>query len=289
MDDKLFSGKAEPKESGAVAGGAASPPGANGNDPTASQPMTLETAAELVRQSQAPLLERIEQLTEAMGQVTGRMSAGTQDPNLNVDPGDADDFLTQFSADPRKAIEAVVAGQFRTVAPLIGNIMNATTNSATAAEAERVNNDFGTGAWESLIEKPLKTIIESYRQHNAAALSDPRTIVKEINGLKGQLLNELVDHREKHQKSAADANANKEKELVDGVLQHVRTNLTGGIRRMDTVGEEVTDSLRGYLEERDRSIGGETDPKQWLSETNYGNTIDDYVKHQASLKAKGGQ
>jgi hypothetical protein len=80
-----------------------------------------------------------------------------------------------------------------------------------------------------------------------------------------------------------------QKELAEGILKDVtqRTNLTGGIRRIESGAEEITEQVKGYVAERQRAIGGSEDPKAFLERTDYGNSWEDFQAHQKKMKAKG--
>lgn len=266
-------------------GGEGDPKGTDGNgkDPAGNAGLTMAEAAELITQANAPLLEKVAELTASMG----RMNQPTpKDPV--VTPVEPADFLTRFSEDPEGAIDARIASQFQTVAPVIGNIINSGTGAFVGLEAQQVDQEFGEGAWAKYIDKPLTVILDSYKQSNAAALSDRGTITREVNGLKGQLLNELVEHRDTSKQKATEAGEASQKDLLETVMAGVRTNLTGGIRSNQTVGEEVTEELKGYLAERQAAIGGDESGKDWLQRTDYGNTIEEYVAHQKKLETAAG-
>ena len=262
-----------------------------GDPPTGETPLTMTAGAELVTQALAPLVAQIEQQGEVMTQMATRL---TQPPApVAAEPknnGADEDFLTRLSVDPEAAVAGIVTDQFKTVVPLMSNLINSATSAFVGLEATEIDTEFGPGAWNKFFDKPLGVVLDAYRANNAQALSDRNTVTNEVNGLKGKLLNELVDYREESRKTATEKSETKNKELVDGVLGQVRTNMTGGIQRAPGAEEEVTDELKGYLAEREAAIGGDkVDPKKWLKEKSYGNSLKDYLKHQESLKAEGGK
>jgi hypothetical protein len=287
IDDPLF------PEGGGGDKGTPDPP-TNGGDPNPETSITMQGAAELIVQAQAPLLEKINELGEA----TAKLAANAANPQNRQAPAlvptNDEDFLTQFGIDPEKAVDAKVAAgiqaQLGTIAPLIGNLMNSGTSAFVGLEAQQVDAEFGPGAWAKLFDKPMNTIIESYRTNNATALADRNTITREVNGLKGQLINELVEFRSTATKSNADNAAAQRKELADGIVEDVtqRTNMTGGIRRQEGGTLEITEDIKGYVEERQRAIGGTEDAKTFLERTDYGNSIEEYNAHQEKMKAAGG-
>jgi hypothetical protein len=289
IDDPLF-----PDPAGGPGGGTPDPdPGANGGDPDPNTGITMQGAAELIVQAQAPLLEKINELGEA----TAKLAANAANPQNTAPalvPTNDEDFLTQFGVDPEKAVDAKVAAgiqaQLGTIAPLIGNLMNSGTSAFVGLEAQQVDAEFGAGAWAKLFDKPMNTIIDSYRTNNATALADRNTITREVNGLKGQLINELVEFRNSSTKATTDNVAAQRKELADSIVEDVtqRTNMTGGIRRQEGGALEITENVKGYVEERQRAIGGNEDAKTFLERTDYGNSIEEYNAHQEKLKAAAG-
>jgi len=269
-------------------------PAANGGDPNPEMGLTMQGAAELIVQAQAPLLEKINELSEATARLASNaMNSQQRNYAPALVPTNDEDFLTQFSTDPEKAVEAKVArgiqAQLGSLAPLIGNLMNSGTSAFVGLEAQTVDAEFGPGAWAKLFDKPMNTIIDSYRTNNATALADRNTITREVNGLKGQLINELIEFRNSSTKLTSEQMAAQKKELSDSIVQDVtqRTNMTGGIRRQESGALEITESVKGYVEERQRAIGGTEDAKTFLERTDYGNSIEEYRAHQAKMKAAG--
>ena len=268
------------------------PPPGNGADHTGGSQLTLEGAAELISQALGPVVGQVKEQGEALNNLANSLANNARQQTSrepqNTEP--EDDFLTQFSGNPEGAInarvKAQIAEQMAGMVPLMGGLINSATSAFVGIESTEIDQQFGAGAWAKHFDKPMKQIIESYRTQNPAALSDRNTIIKEVNGLKGQLLNDLVDHRTNSQKTAAEAAEAKDKAFVDTVTGQIRTNLTGGIRRIETPGSAVTDEMKGYLAERQAAIGGTETAEEWAKQTNYGNTLADYLAHQKTLEKK---
>jgi hypothetical protein len=194
------------------------------------------------------------------------------------------DFLTHFSEDPEGAIQATNAKQIQTFVPFLSDMMNSAVSSFVGFESVEIDTEFGSGAWDKYFKTPMGQILDTYRAQNAAALANRETITKEVNGLKGKLLNDLVDYRTDSQKTATEKLEADNKELVDGVVGQVRTNLTGGLRRVENAGETVTEDMKGYLAERQAAIGGDESAGDWAKRTDYGNTLADYLAHQKTME-----
>lgn len=283
VDDPIFSEPATPPSGDATPTPAAP---SNGGDPTATPNVTLEQATEMVRQgveqATQPLLERLEALNQP---------APAPPPAATPEPTPPGDFLTEFSQSPEQAVDARVDARLKALGPVLQNIVTGGHGAFVDIEAQLVDGQFGEGAWQEHFQKPLTKIWDAYRANNPVALSDRATIQREVNGLKGQLFDQLVEFKQKSAETRAAAANENLKSLTDGVVGAVveRTNLTGGIRRMDP-GEPTAaeiDRVKPYLAERISAIGGEESPKEFLKRTDYGNTLEDYRKKQAELKKEG--
>ena len=278
-DDNLFPEKtAEPEPTG-------TPPG-NGKDPEGTETLTMQNVAELITQAQAPLLEKIEGLTQATSQAVTDSRQPAPTPQNQEPQGD---FLTQFSENPELSIDNKIAQQLRTVAPMVSNLINSTVSNFVSRERTEIDGQFGEGAFDKFFDKPLNVLMDSYRQTNAAALADEGTIRRETDGLKGRLFDQLVEYRTENQKKTAEEGEAGTQKLVDGVLEKVvQTNMTGGIRRIDNSADAITEDLKGYLAERAAAIGVTEEPKAWLERTTYGNSYEDFQEHQKKLEAAKG-
>jgi hypothetical protein len=261
----------------------------NGTDPQGDTPLSLAAAAELITQSLAPMTSRLEELGAANAALAQRLESGP--PAVGDPPPQATvDFLTQFSEDPEKAIDTRIGQGLQGIVPLAQSLINSTVSNFVTRETADIDREFGEGAWDKFFDKPLAVIMDSYRKTNTAALADNAVITREVDGLKGRMFNELVNYRDESQKKAAEAGSEKVKTLVDEVTGKVvqQTNLTGGIRRIEGSGEEITEGVKGYVAERIAAIGGNETPKDFLARTDYGNTLEDFLAHQEKMKAAEG-
>jgi hypothetical protein len=276
-DDNLFPDKPDVP---------AGEPKANGDGTgVGGTPLTVEMGAEMVTQGLAPLAERLEQMGEALTQMKQPPAA----PVAPTPPEPVGDFLTRFSEDPEGAVKAAAREPVESIMPLMSNFLNSAVSGWMSLEANKIDTEFGAGAWDKFFSKPMDTIIDNYKATNAAALSDNKVITKETNGLKGVQFNELVDFRDASRKTAAEVAEGIQKTQMDNVMGQVRTNMTGGLRRISGGTEEIPEGLEGYLADRARAIGAEPEnPKKWLADRDYGNSYEDYQKHQKKLAAAEG-
>ncbi len=282
-DDNLF-----PEQAPAPEGEAApAAPAGNGSDPAGDAPVTMAAAAEMMTQVITPLTERLEELGRTNTQLAGQLRAPAPTGTPAPTPADAEDFLTRFSTDPEKAVREIGNEQLQQIVPLASTLINSAVSNFVIRETDQIEREFGSGAWGKFFEKPIGVIMDSYRQNNAVALADHSVISREVNGLKGQLFNDLVAFRDESRKSATDTQESQTKELTDGVAAQVmqQTNMIGGLRRVDGGAEEITEGLKGYLAERQAAIGGNEAPKDFLARTDYDNTYEGFQAHQKKLAA----
>jgi hypothetical protein len=99
------------------------------------------------------------------------------------------------------------------------------------------------------------------------------------------MVGKLIEHQQEFKTKTEKDETEKVGVLQENILKEAmkRTSLTGGIRRMPTGEQEVTEELKGYLKERMDAIGLEQDPKDFLKQTDYGNTLEEYEAHQTKL------
>ena len=257
-------------------------PKPNGGDPTPGEGVTLEQAAELIKQGIAPLGDQIKSLAETTATVVSQLQSQGAPPGDPTPAPPTEDFLTRFAENPEGAIQGLVAGQMQSAVPLMSGLINSTVSNFVGRETLDINREFGSGAWEKFFDKPLSILMDGYRRSNVVALADDSTIRREVDGLKGKMFDELVEYRETSRKTASEKTNTDTKGLVDATTKEVlqQTNLTGGIRRIDSGTEEVTESVKGYLAERIAALGGSETGKEFLERTDYGSSIEDYLAHQ---------
>ncbi len=256
--------------------------------------LTLAQGVSLIQEAMAPMADKITELSNNQANVNQQLADFTQNLGAQMIPrdqgGEPTDFLTELtSGNAEAAIGKVIDAKMGVLTPLLANLMKSGSKAFTDIEATQVDQKFGSGAWEKFFRSPMQHIMDSYAKTNPAALSDSAMISREVNGLKGELLDQLVEHRDDSQQASTQQEHSQLSTLTEGLRAEFRTNGTGGIRSITPVGEEVTPELKEYLAERDRNIGTKTDPKEWLEKTDYGNTLEDYQNKQAELSKANGQ
>lgn len=255
----------------------------------------ISDVASIVEQAQAPLLVQMETLVATQQrtdqQVQQLLEAVSKSHQPEPASAESTDFMTEFTTgDPRSVVAQVVRDEMAAFAPFLSKVAGSASNAFTMLEAQRIDDQFGDGAWEKHFAKPVEQIMEMHRKGNPTALVDSDALRSEVNGLAGALFDELVEFRS-HSRTKASESANEDlASLKDGIQTEIiqRVNSSGGLRRVSTGGQEITDDLKGYLEGRGRALGKVIEPKQWLEERDYGNNLDDYRAHKKKLKAANG-
>jgi hypothetical protein len=280
-NDPLFDTPAEPSDP-------APDPKSNGSgDPAPQGGLSTEQVSQLfsqgIQEVVGPLSERVDELAGAITKLSSAQPAPvhTPEPTPELDQ----DFLTEFSQNPEGAIKKAISSEMKGLVPFLNTIIEGGSSAFVGVEAERVDREFGPGAWDKFFQKPMDEIIGMYRAKNPAALGDRGLIRREVDGITGRLVGKLVEHKEETKLAQERGDLEKLGTIKEDILKDAanRISLTGGIRRMNTGEPEVTEELRGYLKEREDSIGLEQDPKDFLRQTDYGNTLEDYETHQEKL------
>ncbi len=256
--------------------------------PAAEPGISAAEATQLMTDAQAPLLNQISQLADSIQAMSQVQSQSTP-----VEP-QHEDFLTELTTgDPQAAIGRIVdqrvQQQLGSLSTFFANTARSGSDAFLSIEAQQVDATFGDGAWEKYIQAPMGVIMGEHGRSNPAALMDSALIHREVNGIKGELLDTLVTFRDASRSKAADSENASLAKLTDGITEAVRrTNGIGGLRRIEPGSGQIPEGLEGYLSERTQDIGKQPDAKQWLANTDYGNTIDDYREKEARLKAANG-
>ena len=279
VDDPMFSsdspeGNEKPKE-----------------DPTPANPgVTPEQMAQVTAQATQPIVEQVTELAaqvSTLAEHVGGLSLPA--PAIpGVEP--KKDFYAEMQDDAEGAIERRIDGRVKEQMLPIGEVLSTINNSAHDAfvgmEANRVETEWGVGAYEKFFTKPLKTIFDQYRSVNASLLSKHDLIRKEFDAISGQVVNELIEFRDESRKVTAEK-ANKELAgLTEGIAGAVTTivGMTGGIRAPGAK-VEVSEGLKEFLSERKKSTGVSETPEEFVSRTSYDNTIEGYLENKKKMEA----
>lgn len=288
MDDPIFDknqgnsqGGSEPKNQG----GTNQNTNGSGNDSNNNGGVSFEQATKMIQEAMNPLASQISDLTDHLRNNTPDPNNTSNPPNT---PQDDKDFLTRFSEDPEGSVAGIIQQQIRDgIAPFLTTLSSSASQAFLDLEMQGVEEAFGEGAWDKFFAPHWKTIQSAYMKTNPAALSNRDIIKREINGLKGLQMDDLVKFKDETAKKLAEGEEGKLQNLTKTITEQVRSNLTGGGALMfHNEGNEptVTEAVEGYLAERTRAIGEDVDPKEWLKATNFGNTLSDFRKHVEGLK-----
>ena len=251
------------------------------SDPAPAVGLTREELNEGIEKVVGGLQEQVGELSQAIARMNQPAPAAVEPTPTETET----DFLTAFSQNPEGAIDARIAAGLKGIAPVIYTGLESAGAAHVDNEVGRIDKEFGAGAWEKFYQKPMDEIVGMYKAKNPTALGDRNLIRREVDGLTGRMVGKLVEHQQEAKDTVEKEGLEKLSTIQENILKEAasRTSLTGGIRRIPTAGEEVTEDLKGYLAEREASIGLEQDPKDFLKTTDYGNTLEDYVAHQEKL------
>ena len=261
--------------------------------------LSIADATNLIQEAVAPLADTVQTLAQNQATLNQQLGQMTQTlgsaPRQHESPVEETDFLTELtSGNAEAAIGKVVQNQMKPFLGMIGGLVQSGSTAFVDLEAQRVDQTFGTGAWDTYFRAPMDSILGDLANREPSALGDRTRISKEVNGLKGVLLEKLVDFRDKHKSDTETAELAKVGTLAEHLKESImpdvinRTNGMGGIRTLEPGGVEVTEEVKQYLAERDRNRGTQTDPKDWIKATDYGNDINSYLQHKEKLANSNG-
>ena len=253
------------------------------------EPTPSGVTPEQVAQVTAPIVDQVTGLAAQVSSLAQHVG-GRKTTVAPVAAEVKKDFYAEMQDDAEGAIERRIDGRVKEQMLPIGEVLSTINNSAHDAfvgmEANRVEADWGVGAYEKFFTKPLKTIFDQYRAVNASLLSKHDLIRKEFDAISGQVVNELIEFRDESRKVTAEK-ANKELAgLTEGIAGAVTTivGMTGGIRAPGAK-VEVSEGLKEFLSERKKSTGVSETPEEFVSRTSYDNTIEGYLDNKKKMEA----
>jgi hypothetical protein len=244
---------------------------------------------------------RFDRLEQAMGQLAGVVQDAanrlTQAPQ-QATPQTNDEFLNELAQNPQAVIQRVAADTFRrtaqeTLNPAVLKVLDTSRNQLMERERERVDGDFGEGAFDEIFRPQLNKDLDELRQHKPDAIADPATVRALVDRLYGgDNFPVLLERR-----------ANLEKNARMSGRSHLLPS--GGVPRLrgsPNPQEEIPPDAEQFLREVERNTGEAIDRKQYARlyhtgvETGPGRhrtTIVDYLKATGAdpdkLKMYGGE
>lgn len=260
-------------------------PAPAGDPPPATPPPAAGVTPEQLAEALKPIVDQQAQLAK----VTQDLAQKATPPPAPPEP--ATPWLDKFAADPEGSVKELIASEVSGLGPVLSTLNTSGHKALLGVEAAAVEERFGPGSWAKYFDKQLEPIWDAYRKQNPTALSDQSILHREVTGLVGESMDALIEHRDAHRKAQEESALKDVGTLIDRTASVVeeRTNLSGGLRRMDTGGPSRADldGIRQYLAERQAAIGGEETPEQMAKRVDYGNTLEDYDRHQEKLAAEG--
>lgn len=242
--------------------------------------ITLAEAVQMIQESNAPLIEKINTLTTNQQELNQTMTTSNQQMAAATPAPEETDFLTELtSGNAESAIAKVVQKELQGILPVISGMLQNGSSTFVDLEAVGIDERFGSGAWAKFFQTPINQIMANYAKSDPKSMMDRSVIGHEVNGLVGQQFEELLTYRNADQKTKTESETDQTSTLVDTVVSEVvnRTNGIGGIRQIEASGNiSITPEVEGYLAERSRAIGKPIDAKEWVKETDFGHDIDSY-------------
>lgn len=196
--------------------------------------------------------------------------------------GAPDDWNNQFFADPRdtirKEVNEVTAGTVREFARAQSQVLldQLRTN---------VERDYYPGVWGELFEGRLSKAVENSLKSNPLQVVNIDNLKVAVNSITGEHVDKLVTGRDAHRKATGEATA-KERESIMEQVRRELPGLTGGVRLVSAGGEATLDQTgKDYINSVFAKTGSAPDEKELAVALTMGNSLSDFKKAQAQLKA----
>ena len=245
--------------------------------------MTAQETAELVTTSLQPVLDQIQTLAQGVADLA---AANVPTPAAVPEPG-PDDFLTEFSQDPKGTVQKIAAevamGQLKGVAPLLSGILQQGHGVFVDKAADGLDSTFGKGAYEAILKPDLDRVWDIYQKQDMTRLGDGEVIARHFNEMKGIKMDELIKYRDEFKATGDKQAAEENKTLMEQVRQDFTTNMTGGIRMTVPDNGKPGPEVQQYLDDIEKATGEkQPDAVAWAAETDFPSTLEGY---RAKVKA----
>ena len=245
--------------------------------------MTAQETAELVTTSLKPVLDQIQTLAQGVADLA---AANVPTPAVVPEPG-PDDFLTEFSQDPKGTVQKIAAevamGQLKGVAPLLSGILQQGHGVFVDKAADGLDSTFGKGAYEAILKPDLDRVWDIYQKQDMTRLGDGEVIARHFNEMKGIKMDELIKYRDEFKATGDKQAAEENKTLMEQVRQDFTTNMTGGIRMTVPDNGKPGPEVQQYLDDIEKATGEkQPDAVAWAAETDFPSTLEGY---RAKVKA----
>lgn len=244
--------------------------------------LTAQETAELVSTSIQPILQQIQGLTQSIAQYAANSAPANEEPVAGPD-----DFLTEFSQDPKGTVQKIASEvsmqQLKGVAPLLSGILQQGHGVFVDKAADGLDSTFGKGAYEAILKPDLDRVWDIYQKQDMTRLGDGEVIARHFNEMKGIKMDELIKYRDEFKATGDKQAAEENKTLMEQVRQDFTTNMTGGIRMTVPDNGKPGPEVQQYLDDIEKATGEkQPDAVAWAAETDFPSTLEGY---RAKVKA----
>lgn len=265
-----------------------------GKPPEVTPATPVAVTPEQIAEVTAPIVSQVTQLAEQVSTLAEHVgSLKPPAPAAPITPAAVPEVKTDFYAEMQDDAEGAIQRridnrlkeQMQPIGEVLGSINNSAHDAFVGMEANRIESEWGVGSYQKFFVKPLRTIFDQYRTVNPSLLSKHDLIRKEFDAISGQVVNDLITHRDEARKTVAEkANADLAG-LTEGIGEAVtaRVGMTGGIKMIGAK-VEVSDSLKEFLSERHKSTGVTETPEQFVARTSYDNTLEGFLANKKTLE-----
>ena len=232
----------------------------------------------------AALASAVEPLKEAITALNERITqATTPAPVATPEPPTDDEFGQQFYQNPRGTIQSEFD---RAAQPLVGQLADQVAEANMLTQAQRVDKDWGQGAFAAVIESEFRPIVEEAKRLNPQGLLDRTSFNNAVDTVVGRRAKELVEFA----KGATEALSKSELETVqklrDSVVMEVQPNLSGGIRRGGPGAIGLSDEQKQIARDMTKADGIKRDEKILAAlQANPIRSIEDYRAAKQTVTA----
>lgn len=292
-EDPIFTtGKAEGAGSGGGTEGAGGTEGkaAAGAEAAATGPdldARIEAAVAKATAKLGSSIENTETFIREMSQSLQAGGAGTGAGGFASGSAEEQAWIQRFYDNPEGAVDERFA---QSALPIVQHVARAHTNLQLDKFSQEIDSEWGAGAFDGVIRKPLQSLIDTAIQGNPTAALNQEGLQTALASIAYRSRRALAEHKEKAQTQSQQAENERFNAQMQAALREQgidTTTLRGGIRRVAPVDDKLPNELHAYLAANLRETGREIDEKRAAKMMRTGNKLSDWQKSDKELG--GGQ
>lgn len=264
---------------------AAAPAGSDRGDASASAAASLTEGrvGEILDARLGPITESLRGMNDFFGILRERAAQ----QQAEAATGDDGDFNRQWIENPQQVLAQTFA---REAQPIVALTADALGEQLLSNEESKIDEEFGPEAWQQVIRPKLDPVVAHVKATNPQQLLNKEAVRNAIRTILGHEDNraKLNELRDKWTKDRATKDTATVDQLTEQVLS--RSNLSGGIRRVDGKVEKLTPEQLGILDAFERDMGVRPDEQRLaslisLDSGTVGTTLEQWQKATAAKKA----